>query len=61
MSNCRCLNYGIDPISRNKTKGIAGNIIPAVATTTSLVAGLISLELYKYFQEKELEDYNITF
>lgn len=61
MSNCRCLNYGIDPISRNKTKGIAGNIIPAVATTTSLVAGLISLELYKYFQEKELEDYNNYF
>lgn len=61
MSNCRCLNYGIKPISRNRTKGIAGNIIPAVATTTSLVAGFISLELYKYFQEKNLESYNNYF
>ena len=47
-SNCRAINYGIQVASFQETKGIAGRIIPAVATTTSTVVGLISLELIKY-------------
>jgi ubiquitin-activating enzyme E1 len=56
-SNNRALNYGIPTISKYETKGIAGKIIPAVATTTSTVVGLISIELLKYLNNVDVTKY----
>lgn len=51
-SNCRAELYNIETATEFVTKGIAGKIIPAVATTTSTIVGLISIELMKYVMGK---------
>lgn len=62
VANLRATNYTIATVERLAIKGIAGKIIPAIATTTALVSSLVTLELYKYISGiQDIEKYNNTY
>lgn len=55
-ANLRSIVFGIETRSRFDIKQMAGNIIPAIATTNAIVAGLCVLEAFKVLKG----DYSVT-
>ena len=52
VATLRSANYGIPPQSPFDIKGVAGNIVHAVATTNAIVGGLIVLEAIKILRKQ---------
>ena len=61
MSALRCRNYKLEIMDWITVKIKAGRIIPALATTTSSIAALQSLELIKVIKNLPLEQYRNSF
>ena len=61
LSNLRARIYQIDIIDEFETKKIAGKIIPALSTTTSIIAGLVCMEIVKYVNGLELKDFRNSY
>ena len=62
-ANIRALNYEIEPQDRLEIKRVSGNIIPAIATTTAMICGLVALEMYKVHcvVPKTVADFRVGF
>jgi ubiquitin-activating enzyme E1 len=54
-TNLRARNYTIEECDRNKTKQVAGNIIPTILTTTACVAGITSLQFYTMLHTNDIK------
>ncbi|KAL3843428.1 hypothetical protein ACJIZ3_000831 [Penstemon smallii] len=59
-ANIRASSFGIPLHSLFEAKGIAGNIVHAVATTNAIIAGLIVIEAIKVLQNN-VKDYRMTY
>eukprot|EP00932_Pfiesteria_piscicida_P015442 SRR837773.2760.p1 GENE.SRR837773.2760~~SRR837773.2760.p1 ORF type:complete len:800 (+),score=407.98 SRR837773.2760:212-2401(+) len=56
-ANLRADNYHITNADFQKVKLVAGRIVPAIATTTAAVCGLVMLELFKQVMDKPTESF----
>ncbi|CAJ1448985.1 unnamed protein product [Effrenium voratum] len=56
-ANLRADNYHIANSDFQKVKLVAGRIVPAIATTTAAVCGLVMLELFKLLLKKDTDSF----
>lgn len=61
MANLRAINYKLEKMDWITTKLKAGRIVPALATTTTCVAGLQTLEICKYLKKLKLDKMRNSF
>jgi ubiquitin-activating enzyme E1 len=57
MSNLRAKNYQIKECDFLRTKEIAGNIIPAIASTTASITGLACIQIYNILYTNDINYY----
>eukprot|EP00977_Amphora_coffeiformis_P015741 scaffold4707_cov164-Amphora_coffeaeformis.AAC.15 len=60
-SNLRAICYGIPPVDAMETRRIAGNIIPAMISTTAVVSAISCIEMVKLVQEAPLKKHRNAF
>ncbi|CAI2374261.1 unnamed protein product [Moneuplotes crassus] len=61
-ANLRARNYKMEECDHFRSKMIAGKIIPAIATTTATIVGILCIEILKYIQKfKKISDYRNTY
>mmetsp|Transcript_15034 Transcript_15034/g.31101 ORF Transcript_15034/g.31101 Transcript_15034/m.31101 type:complete len:672 (+) Transcript_15034:3-2018(+) len=62
-ANMRARNYTIPEADFHKVKMTAGKIIPAIATTTAMVTGLVSAELLKIitYKSRKVDEFKNAF
>lgn len=52
-ANLRMFCFSIQQQSFNEVKNMAGNIVPAIASTNSIVSGIEIIEMLKYLRQKK--------
>ncbi|UKK01853.2 ubiquitin-activating enzyme E1 [Theileria orientalis] len=59
----RSRNYGIKECDKMKAKLISGKIIPAIATTTAMIGGLVTIEFLKtlFYKSLKIENFRNAF
>ncbi len=57
FSNLRANNFNIENTDFLNVKEIAGNIIPAIASTTSAITGISCLQIYTLLQTDDLDSF----
>ena len=55
FSNLRARNYKIEECDREKTRTIAGNIVPAIVSTTACIAGFVALQIYTVILSSDIK------
>lgn len=61
MANIRSQNYSLQEMDWITVKIKAGNIVPALATTTAAIAGLQTIELLKFLKDLPIEGHRNSF